>query len=205
MDTRRGPDAGGHGGQVGDVSMSDEERRERQRARQNARYANDPEYRARKIAYAREHGQDPAYRERMREWMRTDPAYRERKAASRAASPLRNSEAASSAMRAYLLARDGRACGLCGDPIPSRETPSIDHIIAVALGGSDEPSNLRLTHLVCNQRAGVTGSLAPRASSSSSSSPFSNGARALAKSPRLHEAVPESGLKRTIVRYRDEP
>jgi 5-methylcytosine-specific restriction endonuclease McrA len=58
-------------------------------------------------------------------------------------------------MRAYLEARDGRACGRCGDPIDRGETASIGHVVAVILGGSDAPDNLRLEHLRCNQSAGA--------------------------------------------------
>jgi 5-methylcytosine-specific restriction endonuclease McrA len=72
---------------------------------------------------------------------------------------LRTSDAARRSVRRYLIARDGRACARCGDPI-ERETPSIGHIIAVSLGGSDTPENLRLEHLACNQRAGAEGARA---------------------------------------------
>jgi hypothetical protein len=58
-------------------------------------------------------------------------------------------------MRRYLEARDGRSCARCGDPIDRAETASIGHVIARAHGGSDGPENLRLEHLVCNQRAGA--------------------------------------------------
>jgi hypothetical protein len=74
----------------------------------------------------------------------------------RAVSDLRTSDAARRAMRRYLEARDGRVCVRCGDAIDRGETPSIGHVIARALGGSDAPSNLRLEHLDCNRRAGVS-------------------------------------------------
>ena len=67
---------------------------------------------------------------------------------------LRTSDAARRRMRAYLVLRDGRGCGRCGDPIDAREVPSLGHIVAVADGGTDHASNLRLEHLVCNQSAG---------------------------------------------------
>lgn len=60
----------------------------------------------------------------------------------------------------YLARRDGGDCGICGDPIdlgaeyPDPQSASIDHIVPVSLGGSDEETNLRLAHLVCNIRRG---------------------------------------------------
>ena len=36
------------------------------------------------------------------------------------------------------------------------ETPSIGHIKARVHGGTDAPSNLRLEHITCNQRAGAS-------------------------------------------------
>lgn len=49
--------------------------------------------------------------------------------------------------------RDSGLCGICGDSVPVEAT-SIDHIIPVSLGGDDDLSNLRLTHLTCNQSRG---------------------------------------------------
>lgn len=60
---------------------------------------------------------------------------------------------------AQLAARDGTGCGICGEPVDMglRRSdlggimcPSVDHILPRALGGSDEPGNLQLTHLYCN-------------------------------------------------------
>ena len=55
-----------------------------------------------------------------------------------------------------LGAEDGWSCWLCGEGIdPRRYWPdpragSVDHVIPVVLGGTDERSNLRLAHLHCN-------------------------------------------------------
>ena len=70
-------------------------------------------------------------------------------------SDLRTSDARRRRMRAYLLARDGRGCGRCGDPIDESETPSLGHITARVHGGSDAAANLRLEHLDCNRNAGA--------------------------------------------------
>lgn len=57
---------------------------------------------------------------------------------------------------AVLAKRDGTACGICGDPVdlslrkPDLFSPSVDHIIPRARGGSNEPENLQLAHLWCN-------------------------------------------------------
>ncbi|MFD6949871.1 MULTISPECIES: HNH endonuclease [unclassified Nocardiopsis] len=52
--------------------------------------------------------------------------------------------------------RDGWVCGLCHDPVdPSYKvrdprSPSVDHIRAVSLGGTQTRDNVRITHLGCN-------------------------------------------------------
>jgi len=91
-------------------------------------------------------------------------------------------------MRAYLEARDGRVCGRCSDPIPSSETASIGHVLALALGGTDALANLRLEHLVCNMRAGADGGV------------FSISSE-LRRRVLLRRTVPEIGRSRTIIRY----
>lgn len=45
---------------------------------------------------------------------------------------------------------------ICGDPLRTDvppehpEAPSIDHIVALANGGTHEPSNVQAAHLLCN-------------------------------------------------------
>lgn len=56
----------------------------------------------------------------------------------------------------YLAKRDGTDCGICGETVdlalrhPDLMSPSVDHIMPVALGGSNDEDNLQLSHLVCN-------------------------------------------------------
>ena len=47
----------------------------------------------------------------------------------------------------------GTTCHICGQPIYGRV--SADHIVPVALGGSDDVSNLAPSHLRCNVKRGV--------------------------------------------------
>lgn len=55
-----------------------------------------------------------------------------------------------------IAAEDGTDCALCGEPVdmsmesPDRLSPSIDHIIPRAMGGSDYRENLQLAHRGCN-------------------------------------------------------
>lgn len=67
---------------------------------------------------------------------------------------------------AYLVRRDGPKCGLCGKKVDltlksgtrgSDLGSSVDHVIPRSKGGSDELSNLRLTHWGCNRKRGNRG------------------------------------------------
>jgi len=49
-----------------------------------------------------------------------------------------------------LLDLDGQTCYLCGTTLT--ESPSIDHVIALSLGGTDTVDNVALTHWECNNR-----------------------------------------------------
>lgn len=61
----------------------------------------------------------------------------------------------------YIIERDGDACWLCHEPVdtaakaPSALSPTVDHVLPLARGGSDADDNLRLAHFVCNMRRGV--------------------------------------------------
>jgi hypothetical protein len=68
----------------------------------------------------------------------------------------RTGEGMTSWLRAEVFKRDGWKCGICEarvDPdlrFPDPMAPSLDHVIPIAEGGSNEAANLRLTHLRCN-------------------------------------------------------
>lgn len=55
-----------------------------------------------------------------------------------------------------LAERDGWRCGLCGEPVDpdapvrSPQSPSVDHIVALANGGEHAWDNVQLAHLGCN-------------------------------------------------------
>ncbi len=57
----------------------------------------------------------------------------------------------------FLADRDGTDCGICKQPVdmklkaPELMRPSVDHIFPRARGGTNEPDNLQLAHLRCNQ------------------------------------------------------
>ena len=56
----------------------------------------------------------------------------------------------------WLAQRDGTDCSICAEPVdmtlrlPDRMCPSVDHVIPRAKGGSNDPENLALAHLLCN-------------------------------------------------------
>lgn len=52
-------------------------------------------------------------------------------------------------LRFEVLRRDGYACRYCGSKAPEVEL-TVDHVVPVALGGSDEPSNLVAACRDCN-------------------------------------------------------
>ena len=57
-----------------------------------------------------------------------------------------------------LLDRDGYRCGICSEVLdPALRVPdvmalTIDHIVPVSQGGTDDLSNLRFAHNGCNAR-----------------------------------------------------
>lgn len=51
--------------------------------------------------------------------------------------------------RNLLVQRDGLLCGVCGFEMDIEEI-TIDHIIPLTRGGTDEATNLRLAHAKCN-------------------------------------------------------
>lgn len=56
--------------------------------------------------------------------------------------------------------RDDWTCQLCGDltdrtaSVPDPLAPTLDHIIALANGGTHEPANVQTAHFMCNVRKG---------------------------------------------------
>jgi len=58
------------------------------------------------------------------------------------------------ATRDMVWERDGGCCYLCKLPVP-REQLSIEHVIALANGGTNHPDNLRAACRGCNSRKGA--------------------------------------------------
>lgn len=57
-------------------------------------------------------------------------------------------------VRAYVMERDEMVCGLCGYFVDEKDC-HIDHIHPWSLGGSDDLSNLQVSHARCNMRKGA--------------------------------------------------
>lgn len=61
-------------------------------------------------------------------------------------------------LRAEICKRDGWRCGICGERVsprleyPDPRAASLDHVVPVSQGGTNDSANLRLVHLVCNLR-----------------------------------------------------
>lgn len=62
-----------------------------------------------------------------------------------------------------IVERDGSDCHVCGEPVDlslprrSRWGATLDHVVPLVCGGTDDTSNLRLAHLACNSRRGTAG------------------------------------------------
>jgi 5-methylcytosine-specific restriction endonuclease McrA len=58
-------------------------------------------------------------------------------------------------LRDRVVARDGMRCGICGGAVAHRREIHIDHIVPVALGGTNDLANLQVSHALCNMRKGA--------------------------------------------------
>lgn len=62
--------------------------------------------------------------------------------------------------RMDIYERDSYTCQLCASPLdmtataPHPLSPTIDHVLALARGGTHEPSNVQSAHFLCNSRKG---------------------------------------------------
>ena len=75
---------------------------------------------------------------------------------SKALNPPPGRHSIPAAVRRSVYERDDWTCYLCGYPVdrtavaPDLEAPTIDHVIPVRSGGSNEAENLRTAHYYCN-------------------------------------------------------
>ena len=57
--------------------------------------------------------------------------------------------------------RDGWICGICEMPVdktlqfPDQQSPSLDHVVPLSLGGEHSRANSRISHWICNVRRGA--------------------------------------------------
>jgi 5-methylcytosine-specific restriction endonuclease McrA len=57
-------------------------------------------------------------------------------------------------LRRMVLVRDGRVCQM-RQPGCTGVATTVDHVVPLALGGTDHPSNLRAACAACNTRSGA--------------------------------------------------
>lgn len=63
--------------------------------------------------------------------------------------------------REAIFLRDEWLCWICHQPVPpfavvpDHHASTIDHVVALARGGSDTADNVKLAHFICNSRRGV--------------------------------------------------
>ena len=66
-------------------------------------------------------------------------------------------------MRAFIADRDRWQCGICREPVPRAVLypdplyGTLDHVIPVTEGGTNDLWNLRLAHMRCNRSRGNRG------------------------------------------------
>jgi 5-methylcytosine-specific restriction endonuclease McrA len=56
--------------------------------------------------------------------------------------------------RDEIIARDGQSCYLCGKEVSIHDL-TLDHVLALANGGSHTPDNIRIAHRSCNSKKGT--------------------------------------------------
>jgi hypothetical protein len=59
-------------------------------------------------------------------------------------------------LRAFIIERDERVCGLCGEFVALDDVLHLDHILPWSLGGTHHPDNLQVSHAACNLKKGAS-------------------------------------------------
>lgn len=98
--------------------------------------------------------------ERIRAWKKANPdkpsEYLNRRRANQ-----RGNGAPEKFTRTEIGDRDGWICGICGLAVdkalrfPDQQSPSLDHVIPLVLGGEHSRANSRIAHWICNVRRGA--------------------------------------------------
>jgi len=116
-------------------------------------------------AYKRRHPEIVAAETRRYRERYGNPPYSEaRRAADARRRALKRSARVEAFTRQDIADRDGWLCGLCCSAIdpglewPHPMSPSVDHVVPLALGGEHSMANTQLAHLTCNTRKGVKAS-----------------------------------------------
>ena len=107
--------------------------------------------------------------------------------------------AISKRLRFEILRRDNHACRYCGAAAPDVKL-TVDHVVPVALGGTDEPSNLVTACEPCN--SGKSATPADAAIVSDVAADALRWSRAMEEATRASRAALQLGIKRRKI-FRD--
>lgn len=68
--------------------------------------------------------------------------------------PIEARKGFSTKQRALVFSDNGGKCHLCGAPIQAGQSWDIDHVLPLALGGTNDAANLRPAHTKCHRGVG---------------------------------------------------
>ena len=68
--------------------------------------------------------------------------------------PIELRKAFTTKQRAAVLSEHGGICHLCNEPIQAGQAWDIDHVLPLALGGTNDAANLRPAHAKCHRGVG---------------------------------------------------
>lgn len=56
-----------------------------------------------------------------------------------------------------MICRQGNKCPLCGEYLSMHDDSEGDHVVSLAVQGTDDHENLQIVHMICNRKKGVAG------------------------------------------------